>query len=164
VVADEKAPWSQIIGIIEPSVSKRLPCSPDNEYWPTPAIKGAETVADEQKALTIVALTQTCGMCPSQWEGTTDDGKAVYIRYRHGELSVGVGKDQREAVASSMGLGDLKPFFYLEPDTDDPSGGVMSTAEMLAFTGFTFTGSAKAEVRYLQFMDSDELTKRADKP
>lgn len=33
-------------------------------------------------------LIQTCGACPSQWDGVTDDDRAVYIRYRWGYLSV----------------------------------------------------------------------------
>lgn len=32
----------------------------------------------------------TCSACPSQWEAKTKDGEYVYIRYRHGYLSVEV--------------------------------------------------------------------------
>ncbi len=46
----------------------------------------------------LTALKQTCIACPSQWEGTLEDGRVVYARYRHGELSVGVGDDIDEAV------------------------------------------------------------------
>jgi hypothetical protein len=49
----------------------------------------------------LVALRKTCTACPSQWEGTLDDGRAIYARYRHGELSVGVGDDIDEAVTNS---------------------------------------------------------------
>jgi hypothetical protein len=42
-------------------------------------------------SLTVVELEQTCGACPSQWEGRTDDGRYVYIRYRWGFLRLGVG-------------------------------------------------------------------------
>lgn len=38
----------------------------------------------------IASLTQTCGVCPSQWEGRTDDDRGVYIRYRGGHLTVGL--------------------------------------------------------------------------
>jgi hypothetical protein len=48
----------------------------------------------------VVTLKKTCIACPSQWEGTLDDGRAVYARYRWGELSVGVGKDVKDAVKS----------------------------------------------------------------
>jgi len=35
-------------------------------------------------------VIQTCGACPSQWEGKTDRGHNVYVRYRWGYLSVRV--------------------------------------------------------------------------
>lgn len=38
----------------------------------------------------VVEVQQTCGGCPSQWEGQTDDGRAVYARYRYGKLWVGL--------------------------------------------------------------------------
>lgn len=46
----------------------------------------------------IVALEQTCIACPSQWEGESAEGAAVYIRYRHGHLSVRVGPSIDEAI------------------------------------------------------------------
>jgi hypothetical protein len=50
----------------------------------------------------VVSLRNTCIACPSQWEGTLEDGRAIYARYRHGELSVGVGDDINEAVRNGM--------------------------------------------------------------
>jgi hypothetical protein len=50
----------------------------------------------------LVTLKRTCIACPSQWEGTLEDGRAIYARYRHGELSVGVGSDIDEAVHDGM--------------------------------------------------------------
>ena len=35
---------------------------------------------------------QTCGGCPSQWEGYTEENEPVYIRYRYGYLSISIGK------------------------------------------------------------------------
>lgn len=49
----------------------------------------------------VTALKRTCLACPSQWEGTLEDGRAVYARYRHGELSVGVGDDVDGAVRNA---------------------------------------------------------------
>jgi hypothetical protein len=48
----------------------------------------------------VVALRKTSVACPSQWEGTLEDGRAVYARYRYGSLSVGVGHDVNHAVRS----------------------------------------------------------------
>lgn len=49
-----------------------------------------------------MALKKTCLACPSQWEGTLEDGRIVYARYRHGALSVGVGDDVHEAIRNGM--------------------------------------------------------------
>lgn len=49
----------------------------------------------------VTALKKTSIACPSQWEGTLQDGRAIYARYRHGALSVGVGDDTAEAVRNS---------------------------------------------------------------
>lgn len=38
----------------------------------------------------ITELIQTCVACPSQYEGETDDGLYVYVRYRHGLLTIEV--------------------------------------------------------------------------
>lgn len=39
----------------------------------------------------VKEIKMTCGACPSQWEGTTDDDRRVYVRYRYGRLSVKMG-------------------------------------------------------------------------
>ena len=49
----------------------------------------------------VVALEKTCTACPSQWEGTLGDGRTLYVRYRGGALSVGVGQGIDEAVRNS---------------------------------------------------------------
>lgn len=46
----------------------------------------------------VVAMKQTCNACPSQWEGELEDGRMLYVRYRGGELSAGVGVDIGAAV------------------------------------------------------------------
>lgn len=73
-------------------------------------------------------LEQTCWACPSQWEGKTDEGKYVYVRYRWGILSVGFGKDEWAAVDDSKSIGQY----------GDWLDGVMTTEEMLEHTGFEY--------------------------
>lgn len=51
---------------------------------------------------TALTLKKTCLACPSQWEGILDDGGAVYARFRHGHLSVGIGETVEEAVDNAM--------------------------------------------------------------
>ncbi|MGV1049105.1 MAG: hypothetical protein ACOYD4_11345 [Solirubrobacterales bacterium] len=50
----------------------------------------------------VVALRKTSLACPSQWEGVLDDGRAVYARYRHGGLSVGLGDEVQDAIGNGM--------------------------------------------------------------
>lgn len=45
-------------------------------------------------------LTQTCLACPSQWEGVLKDGRCFYVRYRHGRLTIHIGKSISEAITS----------------------------------------------------------------
>ena len=40
----------------------------------------------------IKNIVQISDVCPAQWEARTMDDRPVYIRYRFGELSVGVGE------------------------------------------------------------------------
>lgn len=35
-------------------------------------------------------LYRTCYACPSQWEGITEDGSSIYVRYRFGVLNVDI--------------------------------------------------------------------------
>jgi len=44
---------------------------------------------------TVKQLEQTCSACPSQWEGTTECGKDIYIRYRWGSLSLKINGKQK---------------------------------------------------------------------
>lgn len=52
----------------------------------------------------VVDVIQTCGACPSQWEGRTSDGRVVYVRYRYGWLKVGFG-DTLEAAVDDHTIG-----------------------------------------------------------
>jgi hypothetical protein len=42
--------------------------------------------------LKIKTIKCTCHACPSQWEGITEKGEAIYIRYRGGWLSIQLSK------------------------------------------------------------------------
>lgn len=69
----------------------------------------------------IVDVTQTCAGCPSQWDGKTDDGRYVYIRYRYGEGRIDVAEsqaawfdDQSECVATWGEGGSFDGFCSIE--------------------------------------------------
>jgi hypothetical protein len=38
--------------------------------------------------ITIVRAERTCTACPSQWDMWDDEGNYIYVRYRHGHLTV----------------------------------------------------------------------------
>jgi hypothetical protein len=59
------------------------------------------SVCNDGGAVKVKTFKKTCLACPSQWEGHLDDGRVVYVRYRHGELSVGVGKTINAAVQNA---------------------------------------------------------------
>lgn len=42
----------------------------------------------ELEGLEIAELKMTCSRSPSQWEGRLSDNRAIYIRYRWGELEI----------------------------------------------------------------------------
>jgi hypothetical protein len=55
-----------------------------------PAVR--DDARDEENAmLRVKRVCQTSPACPAQWEGWTDDGRPLYVRYRFGRLSVRVG-------------------------------------------------------------------------
>ena len=70
-------------------------------------------------------LKQTCFACPSQWEGRTTDGRFVYVRFRHGRLSVGIANTFFEAIRQED---------YVDMHGDHLDG-FITTEEMLDRTG-----------------------------
>jgi len=54
------------------------------------------------KKLRILRLTNTCNACPAQWEGWLNDGRAIYIRYRWGYLSVRVSEEATKDIADAV--------------------------------------------------------------
>lgn len=53
----------------------------------------------------IVTIRCTCGACPTQYEGTLDDGNAFYFRYRWGFAEVGIAPTHDQAVEATFGGG-----------------------------------------------------------
>jgi hypothetical protein len=72
----------------------------------------------------VVDLKRTTWACPTQWEGRLEDGRSLYARCRHGELSVGLGDGIDAAVANGMS----KDAFYSDHVEDGP----MDFAELRA--------------------------------
>ncbi len=53
----------------------------------------------------VVSIIQTCGGCPSQWEGKLDDGRMIYIRYRYGGLAINISALPTDDVGEAV-IGD----------------------------------------------------------
>ena len=65
----------------------------------------------------IKHISRTCYACPSQWEAEDDKGKYIYIRFRHGWLSLSV-NDKRvfeENILEYDGLIEFDKVFEIIP-------------------------------------------------
>lgn len=84
----------------------------------------------------IVQLAKTCDACPAQWEGKLEDGRFVYIRYRHGYLTAGAGPTPDDALYGTFAEGVRRDgeMLYAGEHGDDLDGS-MSEVEMLRLTG-----------------------------
>ena len=72
---------------------------------------------------TIKNLKITCHWCPTQAEAETEDGNIVYLRYRWGRLTMGIGKNLEKAIANAS-----KNVVWTSEDEID---GYMDIQEML---------------------------------
>ena len=83
------------------------------------------------QGMLIVELTQTCSAAPSQWDARLDDGRVVYIRYRHGELTVQIGPEY----ASVMDVVGMEHWF--QEDAGDKNGPIIDIEEVCEATGLS---------------------------
>lgn len=54
----------------------------------------------------VTRIVMTCSSVPAQWEGRTEDDRAIYVRYRHGWLEVSVsdpGGSTDDAIGVQLG-------------------------------------------------------------
>ncbi len=51
----------------------------------------------------VKKIVETCSACPSQWEGSLEDGRTLYIRYRHGYLSIRLSPEPTNDVMKAVG-------------------------------------------------------------
>jgi len=78
---------------------------------------------------TVIKIKQTCYACPSQWEGMTDDGKDVYIRFRWGSLRLDI--DGKTVAEMNVGDDDINGFIDLSQARDCLKEHVTITPEAL---------------------------------
>lgn len=72
----------------------------------------------------VTEIRRTCFACPAQWEGKTESGY-VYVRFRWGTLSVGLGPTIKDALAAAA---------IFEWHDDDEYGGFMEYDELRKIT------------------------------
>ena len=90
---------------------------------------------EKKLSLKTIELKQTCEFCPSQWEAKLKNGKMLYIRYRHGYLTV------RTSIKKTNDIFDAVRGDYLFSKViGDSLGGTMDTEEMLKITGLSVEG------------------------
>lgn len=83
-------------------------------------------------ALKVTELAMTCSACPSQWEGKVEDGRHLYVRYRWGGLSCGVGPTFDDAVGAGWKDNEDGELLFAA-QIGGAYDGVMSTEEMLGY-------------------------------
>lgn len=108
---------------------------------------GAESVNGESGPLRVVSYAQTCLAVPSQWEGTLEDGRMFYVRFRNGSFRVSVSPspttDPMDAVRGAPLVEEL-----IDASEDDGyDDGYMEESEMLQRTAalLDFRGSTRLE-------------------
>ena len=84
--------------------------------------------------LVICDFEQTCFACPSQWEGTLEDGRMIYIRFRWGYLSVSISDNPTDDVMDAVGDKEI----YGE-QLSDGLDGVLGEAELIEKTKHILT-------------------------
>jgi hypothetical protein len=47
--------------------------------------------------ITVIEVAQISHACPTEWEGITDDGRHIYVRYRFSNFSVQIADTRRKA-------------------------------------------------------------------
>lgn len=99
-------------------------------------------MSEHSGPLRVLSYTQSCVAVPSQWEGTLEDGRMFYIRFRNGRLRVSVSPAPTTDVRKAVSGGAL-----LEQLVDGPDDGFMEEDEMLERTAsvLAFAGSTRLQ-------------------
>jgi len=94
----------------------------------------------------VAHIQQTCDFYPAQWEGLTGKGKHIYIRYRCGTLTCGVGETIELAVRDTLFTLEVG---IMDIDEETPfSDGAMSQPQMMRFTEDIFDWSIVQSPEY----------------
>jgi hypothetical protein len=84
----------------------------------------------------LIELTRTCSDCPTQWDGRLDDGRVVYIRYRHERLSIKVGPVDGDYLNSGPNW-----ITVFEAEAEEPLAG-LTIEDVCTLSGMTLSPDA----------------------
>jgi hypothetical protein len=101
------------------------------------------------KTYNIVRLRMTTHSVPTQWEGRTDEGDDVYMRYRYGTFTVSIGEDIN---SDSVSYDALKNAIIFTAVPLLPDEGGMSTEDMLMILPRFIT--CTCEVKEIEYGDA----------
>ena len=90
----------------------------------------------------FTSIVQTCGACPSQWEGHLTDGRMFFARYRHGFLTLHFSRGPTGNVYDALGPQAEQVF---SEGLGDGLDGWMDTATMLGHVADAMLDARKAE-------------------
>lgn len=80
--------------------------------------------------LTVLRIQRTTECSPAQWQGTIEDGRCLYVRFRYGMLTAGVGDNFENAAGHAMSGHPL-----IRIDTAEMTADEMDNDEMMLRTG-----------------------------
>ena len=88
-------------------------------------------IQTEDQKINPFRLEKTCTACPAQWEGFTDTGREVYIRYRGDRFSVHVACEQFPDIWSEEAWKHDEPCILdIGNALGEPGNGWMTTYQM----------------------------------
>lgn len=87
----------------------------------------------------VSKIARTCRACPSQYQGVTDTGAFVYVRYRSGWLNISVGQEESETVSNEGNVFRKQPGDTHDGELDyeklrDITGGLIAWPEVCVDT------------------------------
>ena len=91
-----------------------------------------------QDRLKVKTLAKTCSLCPSQWEGTLEDGRLLYIRSRHDYLSVRVSEQMSDDIMDAVQGNEI---FGTISDAYATKDMIEETKTILDFSNTDITGA-----------------------
>lgn len=89
----------------------------------------------------VASVNKTCNACPAQFEIKLESGHMVYVRYRHGRLSVRISEYPTDDILDAVKAEPVVEGISFPKDTD-PFDGVMEIEELIQRTSMVFDWSA----------------------